>query len=1155
MAISTNGTVLTRLAGALYNTQMSNATYKEVASLDPSSLANVLYARDFNTVSDATVASTLVTNLGLSSVVGLSNWVGAQLTAAGANKGAKVVELLNGFAQMSSDATYGAAATAFNAKVDSALALSQATDNAGGAFDSISSAVVGKTFTLTASTNIFNGTSSDDFFDGALNSSGAITYNTSDSVNGAAGTDTLAVTLNAAGTYQASSVSAIENINATFITAASTLSLTGATGYTNVKATGSTVDAAFSGINSTTVALGATNTTTDVTYGFLSSALTGSADSVTVTVSGVNQGATDGLEFTAGIETLNIVSSGGVDNVVDEVESLTTDTIKTLVVSGDTGLTVTDALEATVAAVNASGMSGAVGLTATLGSAANATVVGSSGNDGITVSSITGTVNVDLGAGNDSVTLATNLATTDTLIGGDGTDTLITTNVLTATSAYATPATRTISGFETLRLTDAATLAFDTDDIDSGITTVVFALNDDTNDAADVEFKAGSSSLQIGRSATTGAALSNNGSATTLTVDALGSAGDDQLTIANKNGATSSIDAFDTVAISSTDFETLVIDSGVYTTAVTQTLGTIGVTGTAGYTSAETVKFQGSNNVSAGVITADIIDGSGLTSTTGTTLTLVTGTTAQTVTGSAGNDVLIADNTANVSIDGGAGNDDITGGSGNDNLSGGNGNDSITSGAGNDTVSGGAGNDTITYAGNYTSGDSLDGGDGTDVLSITDASLTNLAALSLAQVITLNGRVANVEIAYISDDLNQTSFDAARLAGISTFRIGDWNGAEALTGLPANSTIQLMAVGVTNSTNDLTLSLATATGASDVLNIALLNNGDSDFGDVTVASVETINISTAEVTASDTKEDFTFDLTATGVSTLNITGTEDLIMTGVAINATTITSTSSGFIRVLGGSSSQTITSGAGADSLSGGGGNDTIDGGSGSDIILGGTGNDSLTGGTGNDTIEGGAGNDEVILTESVSVIDSVVLAYSNSGADIDVVTGFLNGTDGDKIIIDLSDLESTAATGIDAQATNFISTTTTNGDAADGNAGGVEVLTGPETLGDGDNVLVISGVSFSSTDDVETALETGGDFALAFVTTDSAMVQHDAFLVVYSDGTDAYVASARIQTDASTNGLFASGALEVEALVRIVGISSIGSTTFVAGNFAFQS
>ena len=163
MAISTNGTVLARVAGALYNTQMSNATYKEVASLDPASLTDALYARDFSASTDAAVATTLVTNLGLTSVTGLVNWVAAQLTAAGSHKGAKVVELLNGFAQMSSDATYGAAATAFNAKVDAALALSQTTDNAGGTFAN-AGVISDKTFTLTTSVDTFAGTSANDTF-------------------------------------------------------------------------------------------------------------------------------------------------------------------------------------------------------------------------------------------------------------------------------------------------------------------------------------------------------------------------------------------------------------------------------------------------------------------------------------------------------------------------------------------------------------------------------------------------------------------------------------------------------------------------------------------------------------------------------------------------------------------------------------------------------------------------------------------------------------------------------------------------------------------------------------------------------------------------------------------------------------------------------
>ena len=84
MAISTNGTVIARLAGGLYNTVMSNATYLEVAALDPSTLANTLYSRDFAKSTDLSVATTLLANLGLSAEAGLDAWVAAQLTAAGA---------------------------------------------------------------------------------------------------------------------------------------------------------------------------------------------------------------------------------------------------------------------------------------------------------------------------------------------------------------------------------------------------------------------------------------------------------------------------------------------------------------------------------------------------------------------------------------------------------------------------------------------------------------------------------------------------------------------------------------------------------------------------------------------------------------------------------------------------------------------------------------------------------------------------------------------------------------------------------------------------------------------------------------------------------------------------------------------------------------
>jgi len=194
MAISTNGTVIARLAGGLYNTVLSNATYLEVASQDPSTLANTLYTRDFAKSTDLAVATTLVTNLGLSSVAGLANWVAAQLTAAGAaNKGAKVVSLLNDFAGMTADTTYGAQATAFNTKVDAALAASQKTGAVAGVFaDAGTVAVANATFTLTSGVDTgaaFTGGAGNDTF-----TANNAALGTLDSIDGGAGTNTLNIT-------------------------------------------------------------------------------------------------------------------------------------------------------------------------------------------------------------------------------------------------------------------------------------------------------------------------------------------------------------------------------------------------------------------------------------------------------------------------------------------------------------------------------------------------------------------------------------------------------------------------------------------------------------------------------------------------------------------------------------------------------------------------------------------------------------------------------------------------------------------------------------------------------------------------------------------------------------------------------------------------
>jgi Ca2+-binding RTX toxin-like protein len=75
--------------------------------------------------------------LGLSSVAGLNNWVAAQLTGAGstaAAKGAKLVSMLNDFAMMTADATYGSYAKTFNDNTAASLTNSQTAKSAAGAF-------------------------------------------------------------------------------------------------------------------------------------------------------------------------------------------------------------------------------------------------------------------------------------------------------------------------------------------------------------------------------------------------------------------------------------------------------------------------------------------------------------------------------------------------------------------------------------------------------------------------------------------------------------------------------------------------------------------------------------------------------------------------------------------------------------------------------------------------------------------------------------------------------------------------------------------------------------------------------------------------------------------------------------------------------------
>jgi len=191
MAISTNGAIITRVTSALYGEYLSNASYTEVKETAPAAVAANFLTNDFAGKTDLQVATTIITNLGLTSIAGLDNWLSAQLTAAGSTasaKGAALVSILNGYANLTSDATYGTYATSFNVKVAAGLVISQTVGAAGGAYATADVAVVtNQTITLTADADNFTGGAGNDTFNGRADG----LFDDGDILNGGAGDDRL----------------------------------------------------------------------------------------------------------------------------------------------------------------------------------------------------------------------------------------------------------------------------------------------------------------------------------------------------------------------------------------------------------------------------------------------------------------------------------------------------------------------------------------------------------------------------------------------------------------------------------------------------------------------------------------------------------------------------------------------------------------------------------------------------------------------------------------------------------------------------------------------------------------------------------------------------------------------------------------------------
>ena len=771
MPISTNGTIITRVAGALYGEYLSNASYNELAlvsTIAPATVAANFITSDFSGRTDAQLATTVLTNLGLNSITGLNNWLAAQMTAAGstaAAKGAKLVDLLNSFSTMTTDPVYGSFATTFNNNVNAALTYSQTAGAAGGNFTTAAAtaaaaakaaadaaaaaakaaadkaaadkaaadkaaadkavadkaaadkaaadAIAPQKFNLTTGVDSgaeFTGRDGADSYAALYTSAAGMTFQSTDSLDGGKGADLINIQVGATGVHGAASMKGIETVSVNF-SAAGTLSLLNSTDVTTLESSASTAAAAFSNIPSVATALRISNTAQDTTFGFSTAAVAGTADTVALTLSGV----TGGQVTLAGVETVGITSSGAANTMT----GLTATSATTVNVGGDQALAL-GTLGATVTTLNAgSNTASGVGVSATMGASATATITGGTGNDSINISAVTGDVNVALGAGNDTVTVTSNLTATDTIGGGDGTADVLSTTAAIA-EGYTAPTTRTITGFEQLTLSTASSagVTLTTANVDTGITRVNMA---GTGGASGITGPAGAFTV------TTTAALGG-----TLTLTDTGTAITDSVTLTNSG--VSNANVFAGQAVTSTGYETLTINVGSASTtnAAAQTLGTVTVTVDTGGASA--VNFTGANSVSAGAISATTINASGMTG--NGTFSNTSASVSSNITGTANNDALVGSTLADT-LSGGAGNDTLTGGTGIDRLTGGSGADTFVFGA----------NTSASVFSNLTASDTItDFVAGTDKLSIgqtMNAFLGNYASLSAAQAAaTLDGRTS-----------------------------------------------------------------------------------------------------------------------------------------------------------------------------------------------------------------------------------------------------------------------------------------------------------------------------------------------------------------------------------------------------------------------------
>lgn len=361
-----------------------------------------------------------------------------------------------------------------------------------------------------------------------------------------------------------------------------------------------------------------------------------------------------------------------------------------------------------------------------------------------------------------------------------------------------------------------------------------------------------------------------------------------------------------------------------------------------------------------------------------------------------------------------------------------------TGGAGKDTIASmgattkantlGGGDDSVTLTvAALGTGGSIDAGDGTDTLGLTAANAATASAGT-----TFEGTVSNFEkvsIGAVAADAGVTTVDMANLDDINHIISAGLTGNDGgdslvLNNVTTGGTFELIGDNTAGEDGTTINVSGAAVNASDTFTVHL-NTGTTAGvivgDDITIADVETVNISTQDGETSTTAvaaSIHTATLVATSATTVNVSGNNGLNLTNTGntkietfdasgIAADTAADTAANLavtfvsdnvttaVSITGGAGDDTLTADAAStkvNTISGGAGDDNITGGAGADVLTGGAGADTLTGNLGQDTFTGGDGNDNFVIGVTASGVLYDTITDATAGDTITLAAGLGN-------------------------------------------------------------------------------------------------------------------------------------------------------------------